>query len=93
MPERCRGTKVLGTTGDFALAYGGIELELPYSLYLIGEISSNNLLKQGGLHLPYAAGIQWKPSGVLGISLAFSNPELLGLENGFWFGIGVNFKL
>jgi len=79
--------------GDFALVYGGVELELPYSLYLIGEVSSNNLLKKGGIDLPYAVGVQWKPNSVLGISVAFMNPELLGLQNGFWFGVGVNFKI
>jgi hypothetical protein len=87
------GNKTLGTTGDFCLIYGGLELELPYSLYLVGEVSSNNLLKQGGVKLPYAAGIQWKPNNVLGISVAYSNPELLGLQRGFWFGVGLTFKI
>jgi hypothetical protein len=30
---------------------------------------------------------------VLGISVAYSNPELLGLQRGFWFGVGLTFKI
>ena len=71
----------------------GVELELPYNLYLIGELSSNNLLQKGGVHTPWSAGVQWKPNGVLGLSVAYMTPELLGLRQGFWFGIGLNFKV
>jgi hypothetical protein len=78
---------------DFCLIYGGIELELPYNLYAIGELSSNNLLNKGGVHTPWSAGLQWKPNGVLGISIAYMTPEFLGLRQGFWFGVGLNFKV
>jgi hypothetical protein len=92
--ERPKGIpKQLLGGGDFCLVYGGVELELPYNLYLIGELSSNNLLQKGGVHTPWSAGVQWKPSGVLGISVAYMTPEFLGLRQGFWFGIGLNFKV
>ena len=45
------------------------------------------------VHTPWSAGVQWKPNGVLGISVAYMTPELLGLRQGFWFGIGLNFKV
>jgi hypothetical protein len=92
-PKFPSSAHTLGTDGDFCLLYGGVELELPYNLYAIGEISTNNLLKKSTSHTPWAAGVQWKPNGVLGISLAYMTPEFLGLRQGLWFGVGLNFKI
>lgn len=81
--------------GDREYVYGGVEAGLPYSLYLIGELSSHNIVyPHASNHLPWAAGLQWRPNAVLGISLAYLDPEdhQLGLVNGLWFGFGFNFK-
>src|SRR4051794_30387757 len=43
---------------DESYVYGGLELELPYSFYIIGELSSSNLNQRGDEDLPYAVGIQ-----------------------------------
>lgn len=80
---------------DESYVYGGVEVELPYSFFLIGELSSSNLNQRGDEDLPYAVGIQWKPNNVLGISIAHMNPSGTqpALKEGFWFGIGLNFQL
>jgi hypothetical protein len=80
---------------DESYVYGGVEVELPYSFFLIGELSSSNLNERGDQDLPYAVGIQWKPNNVLGISIAHMNPSGTqpALKEGFWFGIGLNFQL
>ena len=83
------------TGGDRQYVYGGAELGLPYSIYAIGEISSNNFIHSiNNSNLPWAAGFQWRPTSVLGISIAYLDPEdhQLGLLRGFWFGFGFNFK-
>jgi len=76
---------------DTQILYAGVELELPYSLYLVGEGSSNDLNTSPMRGMAYAAGLQWKPNSVLGISIAHMRP--LGLKDGFYFGIGLNFNL
>jgi hypothetical protein len=80
---------------DESYAYGGVEVELPYSIFVIGELSSSNLNQRGTEDLPYAIGIQWKPTSVIGISVAHMNPSgsQPALKEGFWFGIGLNFQL
>lgn len=83
------------TGGDRQYVYGGAELGLPYSIYAIGEISSNNFIHSiNNGNLPWAAGFQWRPTSVLGISIAYLDPEdhQLGLLRGLWFGFGFNFK-
>lgn len=81
--------------GDREYVYGGGELGLPYSIYAIGEISSNTFVHTiNNSNLPWAAGFQWRPSSVLGISIAYLDPEdhQLGLLRGLWFGFGFKFK-
>ncbi len=81
----------LGT--DLSMLYGGIEIEFPYSIYFISEVGTPDLFdRKQSEAWPYAVGFQWKPNSVLGISIAHANPEELGLRDGFWFGIGLNFK-
>jgi hypothetical protein len=78
---------------DLTTAYGGLEVELPYSIFLVGEVATPDLWASGQNEAwPYAVGFQWRPNTVLGISIAHMNPEELGLRDGFWFGIGLNFK-
>lgn len=82
--------------GDREFVYGGGEIGLPFSLYAIGEVSSNNFIHSiNNSNLPWAAGFQWRPNSVLGISVAYEDPEdhQLGLLRGLWFGFGFNFKL
>jgi hypothetical protein len=81
--------------GDREYVYGGAELGLPYSIFMIGEISSNTFVHGiNNGNLPWAAGFQWRPTSVLGISIAYLDPEdhQLGLLRGLWFGFGFNFK-
>jgi len=89
-PDLPKGVR-MGT--DLTTAYGGIELALPYSLYFIAEVGSPDLFSRDQNEAwPYAVGFQWKPNNVLALSIAHMNPEDLGLRDGFWFGIGLNFK-
>jgi hypothetical protein len=78
--------------GDEAYVFGGVELELPYSIYVVGEQQSESLVSQDGTrHAPYAVGLQWKPNNVLGLSAAD-----LDVGDGhptIYFGIGLNFQL
>ncbi|HSI35021.1 MAG: hypothetical protein ACAI43_09750 [Phycisphaerae bacterium] len=78
---------------DLTTAYAGIELELPYSIFFVAELATPDLFSSDQHEgWPYAVGFQWKPNNVLGLSIAHMNPEDLGLKDGFWFGIGLNFK-
>src|SRR5688500_2355182 len=71
---------------DESYVYTGVEVEIPYDLYLIGELSTNNLETSDAGELPYALGVQWKPNNVLGLSLAHMNPRAAPSEGGLWFG-------
>lgn len=89
-PDLPKGVR-LGT--DLTTAYGGIELYLPYSISFVAEVASPDLFSGDQAEAwPYAVGFQWKPNNVLALSIAHMNPEDLGLRDGFWFGIGLNFK-
>jgi len=78
---------------DQYFVYGGVELAFPYNLSLVGEIQSTNLDSTGGGDkVPYAIGVQWKPTSVLGLSAAHMRPFNLQ-EESFYFGVGLNFKL
>ncbi len=68
--------------GNAAFVYGGLELELPYSLYLIGELQTNTLYESAFDDMAYGIGFQWKPNSVLGLSVAHVNPGG-GLSDGF----------
>jgi hypothetical protein len=68
--------------------YGGIEIQLPYRFYIVGEISSRD--DDTETEVPYAFGIQWRAGGV-NISVAgiqAGNQD----EPGFFFGIGSQFS-
>jgi hypothetical protein len=72
------------------LAFGGIEVELPYSLSFVAEISNKDDFSP---HLPWAVGMQWKPNDVLGLSLAITEPGSVGGGRvSPYIGIGVNFE-
>ncbi len=64
--------------------YGGLEVQLPYRFYLVGEVSSKDSDTQS--EVPYAFGIQWRAGGV--------NISVAGIQDGtfdepaFYFGIG-----
>lgn len=66
--------------------YGGLELELPANVYLVGEISTKES-DRGETETPYSFGSQWR-NGLLNISIA-------GIQNGktngpkFFFGVGL----
>lgn len=66
------------------VGYTGVELELPYSLSAVAEVQTMDNFAD---HVPWAAGVQWKPSGVLGLSLAATQTQ--GEDHvGFYVGIG-----
>jgi len=69
---------------DVSVGYGGLEVQLPYRLYIVGEIST----KDSDVHsdVPYAAGIQWRAGG---INISLAALQTGGLDDpGFYFGIG-----
>ena len=62
--------------------YGGVEVQLPLRLYLVGEVSSDD----NAAETPYAYGVQWRLGGI--------NISVAGVQNGnlqedaFYFGVG-----
>jgi hypothetical protein len=72
---------------DATLGYGGLEVGLPGSLSLIGEVST-----KGGYFskTPWAFGLQYKMAGGFGCSLGAVQPGY-ARSAGFFFGIGINF--
>jgi hypothetical protein len=67
-----------------AIFYGGLEVEFPYDLWLVGELSNDTDVFA---HQPYAFGLQWRPTRVVGLSLAGAQT---GGEDqmGLYVGIG-----
>jgi hypothetical protein len=71
---------------DTPVGYFGAELELPFRLYLVGEVSTRD--EDLGDDVPYSFGIQWRLGGI--------NISVACLDNGFsfvdepslFFGIG-----
>ena len=63
-------------------AYGGLEMQLPLRLYLVGEVSTDD----NAITTPYAYGVQWRLGGI--------NISVAGVQNGnladdaFYFGVG-----
>ncbi len=63
--------------------YGGLEIQLPARVYVVGEVSTED---DADASVPYAFGLQWR-AGLVNISVA-------GIQNGgldepsFYFGIG-----
>lgn len=52
---------------DGSILYGGLELELPWRFYLVGEASTDDDVFN---HHPFSFGVQWRPNSVLGLSVA-----------------------
>ena len=46
---------------DQFYVYGGLEVALPWRLYLVGEVSSTDA---GSDKVPYAYGLQWRAKGI-----------------------------
>lgn len=69
---------------DAPVGYFGLEVELPFRFYLVGEVSTND--DDNGDDTPYAFGVQWRLGGI-NISTAFANPGFVD-EPSFFFGIG-----
>lgn len=69
---------------DSFSVYGGVEVELPLSLYALAEVTSKD--DDLNAHTPYSFGIQWRAAGIA-MSVA-------GIQNGstddvsFYYGIG-----
>ena len=68
--------------------YGGVEIQLPYRFYLVGEVASRD--SDVDTEVPYSFGIQWRAGGI-NISVAGVQPGNLD-EPGFFFGIGSQFS-
>ena len=49
--------------------YGGLEVQLPWRLFLIGEVTQRAPVAQRPREIPWAGGIQWRGRN-LGCSLA-----------------------
>ena len=69
---------------DIFSAYGGVEVQFPLRLYLVGEAQTQDTDTQ--TNVPYAVGVQWRAPGIA-MSIA-------GIQNGstddvsFYYGIG-----
>lgn len=77
--------------GDSFRGYFGLEVQLPYRLYLVGEISTES---DDDTSTPWAAGIQWRAGGINISAAAVVSPETEALGDGdvgFFFGIGTAF--
>ena len=74
--------------GEVVVGYGGIEVQLPYRVYLVVEASTED--DDLGNDTPFAAGIQWR-AGAVNISVAAvqnGNDAVFDDGLGFFFGIG-----
>ena len=75
-----------GDPSDSPVGYFGLEVEMPFRLYLVGEVSTND--DDLGGSTPYAFGIQWRLGGI-NISTALMDPGFPFVdEPSFFFGIG-----
>jgi hypothetical protein len=71
---------------DTPVGYFGAELELPFRLYLVGEVSTKD--KDYSDSTPYAFGVQWRLGGI-NISVACVDPGFPFVdEPSLFFGIG-----
>jgi hypothetical protein len=72
--------------------YGGIELQLPARLYLVGEVGTRGENQGGGLkRIPYAYGLQWRMRAV-NISAALMQRGT-DAEVSLFLGVGLALKL
>ncbi len=71
-----------------SIGYVGIDVELPYDIYFVSEVSNKDDVFN---HTPFSFGLQWRPTTVLGLSIA-------GVQTGgedsisFYIGIGATFE-
>lgn len=72
-------------SSDDLRGYGGIELQLPLRVYVVGEMATKD--DDFGGEIPFSYGLQWR-SGGINISVAMVQPGDLTDGPGFWFGIG-----
>lgn len=71
---------------DSPVGYFGLEVEMPFRIYLVGEVSTDDEDLGGGT--PYAFGLQWRLGGI-NISVACADPGFPFVnEPSFFFGIG-----
>jgi hypothetical protein len=69
---------------NISRAYGGVEVQLPWHFYAIGEISQRD--DRVDSHIPWAAGFQWRGKwfGCTIAALQFGGED----APGFYFGVG-----
>jgi hypothetical protein len=72
---------------DQFYVYGGLELQLPWRLYLVGEVSTTNT---GSDTVPYSYGLQWRAKGINISAAEIQNGS--GGSPGFFFGIGLGWQ-
>ena len=70
-----------------SIGYLANELEFPFDLYLVGEVSNKDDVFR---HTPFSIGVQWRPKNFVNFSVA-------GIQTGgedrvsLYFGIGISF--
>ncbi len=75
---------------DSPVGYFGLEVELPFRLYLVGEVSTRD--EDLSDDVPYAFGLQWRAGGI-NISIAYTEPGFgIVHEPSLFFGIGSQFN-
>ena len=70
------------------VGYGGIEFQLPYRFYVVGELSTTDTNE--GKQTPYSFGFQWR-NGIFNCSVAFQNNGQFD-QPSFYFGVGSQLK-
>ena len=70
---------------DSFRGYWGVDLQLPYRLYIVGEIATK---AKGETDTPWAAGLQWRAGG---INISTAAVDVGAGKTGFFFGIGSQF--
>lgn len=78
-----------GGEANGVVPYVGVEVGLPYSIYFVSEVSTQDDIL--GPHTPYSFGFQWRPNNVVGISFAGVQPGLTD-RLAMWIGLGLNFE-
>ena len=73
--------------GSNSLVYVGGEIVFPWDVSFLAEVSTKDNLP----FTPYAFGVQWRPTGVVGLSAAVQDDGIIGRLS-FYFGIAATFQ-
>lgn len=78
-----------GVEDNDVMGFIGGELELPYSIWVIAEVSTQS--DTLGPRAPHAFGLQWRPNEIIGVTLGAVQPGD-SKRLAFYFGIGFQYQ-